>query len=483
MLAQPVAGIVLAAGKGTRMKSNLPKVLHPICGVSMVEHVCQALTNAGVDTITVVVGHGADRVKEALGSEREYTRWEGRDGAFHPVPEKMELRYALQDPPQGTGDAVRAGLQALGEWNGPVVVCCGDTPLLTAEAIRELIVQQRASGAGCVVATFDLEDPTGYGRIVREGDQIVRIVEQGDATEKQQEIRELNSGVYCFDGKVLAQLLPLIQVNAQKGEYYLTDTVHLASQVGSRAVAQKYSDPSLFNGVNDRWQLAEADKAMRARINHRHAMNGISFLDPDSTFIEPEVQIEPDTILHPSTFLAGKTRIGSACEIGPCTRIKNSEIGNSCHVYFSQVTDSHLGSGVRVGPYAQLRMNAAIGDKVKIGNFVEIKNAELADGVSASHLSYLGDATVGPKTNIGAGTITCNYDGYTKNRTEIGANAFIGSNSTLVAPLKIGEGAMTAAGSVVSKNVPPNAAAFGRARQETKEEWAAQWRRRKQSNQ
>ncbi|RYG34748.1 UDP-N-acetylglucosamine diphosphorylase/glucosamine-1-phosphate N-acetyltransferase [bacterium] len=453
----PLAGIVLAAGKGTRMKSDLPKVLHRIAGLPMVEHVCRAMKEAGVQKIVVVIGHGAEKVRDYLGED--YT-------------------YAVQDPPQGTGDAVRVALEALGAWDGPVLVSSGDTPLQTGEALKQLADRQRSTGAGCAMATVELADPTGYGRVLFEGERVVGVVEQKDATPEQRALKEVCVSVYAFDGLRLADAIPKLTPNNAQGEYYLTDVPGLVGD----SVAEKYEDPSLFVGINDRLQLSEAEAMLRTRLLRKHMIAGVTIIDPANTYVGVDVEIGPDTRLLPGTILEGKTTIGSNCEIGPNTRLTDSKVGDGAKIQYSVILDSEVGPKCKVGPYANLRMSAVLETGVKIGNFVEIKNSRLADGASVAHLSYLGDAIVGAKANVGAGTITCNYDGFKKNKTEIGANAFIGTNSTLVAPVKVGDGAFTAAGSVITKDVPNDSMAFGRARQETREGYAKVWRERKQEN-
>ena len=455
-MSQAVAGIILAAGKGTRMKSELPKVLHRVCGVSMVGLAARAMREAGVERIVIVIGHGAELVRAELGED---------------------FLYAVQDPPQGTGDAARKGYEALGDWDGPVLIASGDTPLTTGEALRQLVDRQAESDAASVIATVVLEDPTGYGRILVENGKYIGIVEEKDATPEQKKLKETCVSVYCFNGKALRQALPRLKNENAQGEFYLTDVPALTSESGGEVALVRYDDHTLFSGVNDRVQLADAEKVLRDRILHRHMTAGVTMIDPGSTYIGLDVAIGSDTILYPNTFLEGTTSIGQNCEIGPNTRIRDCVVGNGALIEMSNAKDSTIGDDCRVGPFANLRSQAVLGKGVKIGNFVEVKNSTLDEKVSAAHLSYIGDSEVGARTNVGAGTITCNYDGFSKNRTSIGASVFVGSNSTLIAPLKIGDGAMIAAGSVVNKDVPADAAAFGRARQETKESWAAQWRK------
>jgi bifunctional UDP-N-acetylglucosamine pyrophosphorylase/glucosamine-1-phosphate N-acetyltransferase len=455
---RPIAAIVLAAGKGTRMNSELPKVLHRVSGITMVGHVLRALEGIQVARTVVVIGHGAEQVREELG-----------DGYV----------YAVQDPPKGTGDAVRVGLAALGDWDGPVIVGYGDTPLLTTKVFADLVATQQSHDAAVVAATIRLYNPTGYGRIIRDGDSVLAVVEEKNASPEQRQIREVNAGTYCFDGRDLARIVPQFTNDNPQGEYLLTDSIELGRALGRAVVAAEFADASIFEGVNDRWALALAEKAMRTRINRRHALAGITIIDPDATYIGPDVVIGNDAVIHPQTYLEGATTIGAKSKIGPSTKIVDSIIGEDCRVHFSRVEDSEVHDGAKVGPFASLRNRAIVGRGVKIGNFVEVKNSTLADRVSAAHLTYIGDATVGEHTNIGAGTITCNYDGFQKHRTTIGAEVFVGSQSTLVAPVTIGDGAMVAAGSVITKDVAADAAGFGRARQENKEQWAAERRKKK----
>lgn len=454
-MANQVAGIILAAGKGTRMKSEIPKVLHEVCGVPMVELVARAMREAGVTKIVVVIGHGAEQVRARLGDAYE---------------------YAVQDPPQGTGDAARVGMTCLEDWEGPVIISSGDTPLMTGEALSALVTAQAKDNASAVVATVRLPDPFGYGRVLWDKDRFSGIIEEKDATPEQKKLDEVCVSVYAFDAARLRATLPKLQPNNAQGEYYLTDIPGIMSAEGDVVITELYDDFALFTGVNDRVQLAGASSVLRNRINERHMRNGVTMIDPTSVYIGLDVEIGNDTIVFPDSHLEGKTVIGSNCEIGPNIRIKDSQVGSGSQVHHSVVFDSKVADMVRIGPYATLRNGADIGPKVKLGNFVEIKNSRLDEKVSVAHLSYIGDATVGEYTNIGAGTITCNYDGFAKHRTQIGKGAFIGTNSTLIAPVSIGDAAIIAAGSVINKDVPSDAGAFGRSRQENKDGWATRWR-------
>jgi bifunctional UDP-N-acetylglucosamine pyrophosphorylase/glucosamine-1-phosphate N-acetyltransferase len=459
---QPVAGIILAAGKGTRMKSEMPKCAHPVCGLPMVELIVRAMREAGVERPIVVVGHGGEHIARLLGDS---------------------VDYVWQHEQHGTGHAAQLALGSLLTFNGSVLISAGDTPLVDASVFRELIAGHEESCATATIATAILDEPFGYGRIVRdENGHVVRNIEHKDANEEQRQIREVNAAIYCIDSEALRTFLPNLKNENAQSEYYLTDILEAITTGGGSVNAVIFRDQAILVGVNDRWQLAHAEKELRTRILKKHALNGVTLLDIETIVIGPDVEIGSDTVIQPSTFLLGKTKIGRGCQIGPCTRLLNTTVGDETTITMSYTESAEIGSNAWVGPFAHLRPRAKLGDKVKIGNFVEIKKADLAKGAKVSHLSYIGDARVGEEANIGAGTITCNYDGFDKHLTEIGANTFIGSNSTLVAPLKIGDGAMTAAGSVITKEVPADAAAFGRARQETKPEWAAQWRNIKQSN-
>lgn len=448
---QSVAGVILAAGKGTRMKSELPKGLHEVCGLPMVEHVGRAMRAAGISPIVVVIGHGGEAVQERLG-----------DGYL----------YAWQREQHGTGHAMQMAAPLLEGHNGPVVVAPGDTPLISADVFRALV---EGFKGGALIASSIVENPKGYGRIVRNGNAVKGIVEEKDATPEQRKIQEVNSAIYCFDGPGLLAELPKLKNDNAQGEYYLTDVV-----TALNPDALVFDDSDILVGVNDRWQLAQADKKLRTRILRKHAEDGVTILDPDTTYLGAEVEIGVDTVLEPNTMIVGKTRVGKGCRIGPFTRIEDCQIGDQVNIYVSYLKEAKLHDTVKIGPYAHIRPASELYPDVKIGNFVETKNAVLAKGVKVSHLSYVGDASIGEETNIGAGTITCNYDGFNKHRTQIGNNVFVGSNSTLIAPISLGDGSFVGAGSVVTGGeYPAEALILGRSRTEVKEQWAAQWRNKK----
>jgi bifunctional UDP-N-acetylglucosamine pyrophosphorylase/glucosamine-1-phosphate N-acetyltransferase len=456
MQSSSIAGIILAAGKGTRMKSELPKGLHRIGDIPMVEHVARAMKSVGIERPIIVIGHGGELIQEALG--------DGYD-------------YAWQREQLGTGHAAKMASPLLEGHMGPVIVAAGDTPLLQGETFKELIDAHVASRAVVTLSSSVIADPNGYGRIVRgTTGEPIKIVEDKDASPEEKRIHEINVALYCLDCPTLLRILPTLSNSNAQGEYYLTDVIDVVRQEGRTLAAKVFDDPDVIVGVNDRWQLAMAAKEMNRRILKRHAVSGVTLMDVDTISIGIDVEIGPDTVLEAGTILVGKTTIGSACRIGPYSRIENSAIGNETTVLASYVDRATVGDQVWIGPYAHLRPKATIGNRAKVGNFVELKNATLGTGAKANHLSYIGDASVGAGANLGAGTITCNYDGVHKSHTSIGAKTFVGSNSTLIAPVTIGDGAFIAAGSVITDDVPEDAGAFGRARQETKSGWAAKRR-------
>ena len=436
-----VTAVLLAAGQGTRMKSNLPKVMHPLTGKPMLWHSLQAVNHASTEKSVVVVGYGADQVKEFLG----------------------ELAICVtQEPQLGTGHATLQARSVLEGKTDYVIVSYADMPLLRGETFQQLVETQKNNTGPITMLTVIAEDPRGFGRVLRNEDGTVSaIVEEYVATSEQRSIKELNVGAYCFSADWLWEALARIPQNPQKGEYYLTDTVELAVKGGLPVQALIHSDLAETIGINTRVHLAEAEAVMRQRINRDLMLAGVTMIDPASTYIEADVTIGKDTIVWPNTYIQGESNIGEGCEIGPNAHIRNSRIGNRCRVFMSVMEGAHLEDDVDMGPFARLRKGAHLMEHVHMGNFGEVKDSTLGPGVKMGHFSYMGNATVGAHTNIGAGTITCNYDGEKKYPTEIGENAFIGSDTMLVAPLKIGARSHTGAGAVVTKDIPEDTLAVG----------------------
>lgn len=436
-----VTAVLLAAGQGTRMKSNLPKVLHTIAGKPMIWHALQAISQSTTEKPLVVVGHGAGEVTKYLG-----------DSAL----------TVLQEPQLGTGHAVMQAEASLKGKTDLVVVCYSDMPLLRGETLQKLVETQKNNKGPISMLTVVADDPHGFGRIVRKADGTVEaIVEEYVATPEQLKIKELNVGGYCFDANWLWDALHRIPKNPKKGEYYLTDTVELATKDGLPVQATLMDDVEETIGINTRVHLAEVETAMRRRINEGHMLNGVTMIDPASTYIEASVKIGKDTVIMPNTYLHGKTEIGEGNVIGPNSIIRDTKIGNFCKVLASVTEGAVLDDYVDMGPFARLRKGAHLGNHVHMGNFGEVKDSHLQEGVKMGHFSYIGNAQIGANTNIGAGTITCNYDGEKKHPTEIGEDVFIGSDTMLVAPLKIGAGARTGAGAVVTKNVADDTLVVG----------------------
>jgi bifunctional UDP-N-acetylglucosamine pyrophosphorylase/glucosamine-1-phosphate N-acetyltransferase len=463
MSEQSLAGIIMAAGKGTRMKSDLPKTLHEVCGIPMVELVGRAFKAAGVSRPVVIIGHHGDLVRDSLG---------------------CDYAYAWQREQLGTGHAALMAEEVLKDHIGPVLIAPGDAPLLDPAYLKSLIDKQISTKATCILASCILDDPTGYGRIIRDAKgHPMNIVEEKDADPETKKLREVCVSVYCFDGPELFRLLKTLNTNNAQGEYYLTDMVSAIYKAGGTIETAPTTNTDMLMGVNDRWQLAKASGILRDRTLQKHAMAGVTIVDPSNTYIGFDVEIGVDTILQPMTSIQGKTVIGSRSVIGPSSSLIDAKVGNECTVLMSQLNKAEMRDGSRCGPFANLRPGALLLEGAKIGNFVEIKNSEIGEKTSISHLTYIGDATIGQEANIGAGTITCNYDGYVKNRTEIGARAFIGSNSTLVAPVTVGDDGFIAAGSVITNDVPSGALGVARCKQETKEEWVEKWRAKKRLQQ
>lgn len=446
-----LTAVILAAGKGTRMKSACPKVLHKVGGKPMVEHVLAAAAFAGAAKPIVVVGFGAEQVRTALAGRCE---------------------FAVQAEQLGTGHAVRQAEALLQEFPGTVMVLCGDTPLLRGEVLAALYQEHQAAHAAATVLTAKMPDPAGYGRVIRDGrGQVVRIVEQKDAAPAELAVNEINTGIYCFEREVLFDCLRQVTSHNKQGEYYLTDVIGLLAGKQAKVWATVADDYQDTLGINSRLQLAQAEKVLRRRKLEELMDSGVAIMDPDSTFIDKDVTIEPDTVIYPFTWLEGQTAIGSGCEIGPSSRIANTVIGDRVTLHFVYAHDCEIGDEAVIGPYVHLRPNTVIAKGVKIGNFVEVKNSQVGEKSKIPHLSYIGDTDMGAKVNIGSGTITVNYDGKHKHRTCIEDEAFIGCNTNLVAPVTVGKGAYVGAGSTITKDVPSEALGVARARQTNIDGW------------
>lgn len=432
--------VILAAGQGTRMRSKLPKMLHPLMGRPLIQYALDAVKTATDQTPVVVVGHGAEQVREAVG-----------DAA----------RFTIQDRQLGTANAVQAAEGLLEGENGLVLVLFADMPLFRPETLRDLVAAQRENSGPFTMLTVVAEDPRGFGRIIRDPrGEVVAIVEEAQATPQQLEIHELNASVYCFDGQWLWEALRQVGLSP-KGEYYLTDVVEIAVRQGHRVRAFTLKDPAEALGINNRVHLAEAEAILRRRINQAWMEAGVTIIDPATTYIQPGVQIGQDTEIWPNTYLRGATRIGENCVIGPNTILEDMRVGDHCKVLASVLEKSVLEDHVDIGPFGHLRKGAHLAEGVHMGNFGEVKDSYLGPGTKMGHFSYIGNAQIGANVNIGAGTITCNYDGAHKNLTEIGDNVFIGSDTMLVAPVKLGPGARTGAGAVITHDVQPGEVVVG----------------------
>lgn len=436
-----IEAVVLAAGKGKRMVSALPKVLHSICGRPMLAYVLDTLAAVGVSAPIVVIGHEGGRVRAALG--------EG-------------LRYAVQEEQLGTGHAVMQALPHLEGYAGTVLVVYGDVPFLRPETIETLLAHHRSQGASATILTDLRDDPSGYGRVLRDASgNVRRIVEETDASPQEREVREINAGMYAIECGALRDSLRALQPANAQGEYYLTDAITALLDGGHTVAAVVVASSQEATGINSRADLARAEAAMRAVLLDALMAAGVTILDPQATYVHAGVRVGRDTVLHPGTVLEGRTMIGEACTIGPGARLTDAEVGNGVTIVYSTVTAGVVGEGSRIGPYSHLRPGVRLGRFVEVGNFAEIKNATIGDRTKVHHVSYIGDATVGAGVNIGAGTVTCNYDGRTKHHTVIEDDAFIGSDTMLIAPVRVGRGAVTGAGSVVRREVPQGGVAVG----------------------
>ncbi|MGD9587400.1 MAG: bifunctional UDP-N-acetylglucosamine diphosphorylase/glucosamine-1-phosphate N-acetyltransferase GlmU [Pyrinomonadaceae bacterium] len=448
---KPLNVLVLAAGLGTRMRSDLAKVLHELDGRPLVNHVCRTATALAPESIYIVIGHQAEDVKEAVLHEL--------DG--------QKVVFVTQEQQLGTGDAVNAARSFLENSDSTLVVLSGDVPMIRHETLAALVQhhhRHRDGETACTILTVRLSDPTGYGRIVRGGDgEFERIVEQKDATEEERQTNEINAGIYCFDARKLFSALSAVKNNNSQGEYYLTDVPALLKDAGEAVAIFQHGDAQEIEGVNNRAQLADLERTVRRRNVWRLMLEGgVTFIDPKNAYVSSDSVIGRDTTIYPNVFIEGKTRIGSGCVIRPGSRLVNAAVGDNVEVRDNcLITDSEIGDGCTVGPMAHLRGKAVMVEGSKVGNFVELKKTRLGKGSKASHLTYLGDATIGEGTNIGAGTITCNYDGKNKHETHIGDRVKIGSDTMLVAPVTVGDDAATGAGSVVTKNVGPGELVVG----------------------
>jgi bifunctional UDP-N-acetylglucosamine pyrophosphorylase / glucosamine-1-phosphate N-acetyltransferase len=440
------------------MRSATPKVLHRLAGLPMIDHVLRAATTLSPETMTVVVGHEAERVRAHL------QKWPG-------------VSIVLQEPQLGTGHALLTAEPALNGRRGTVVLLSGDVPLLSQASLAALHTRHAESGAAATVVTAMVDRPFGYGRILRTGGEIARVVEERDAGPAEREIKEINAGIYAFELDSLFPALRDIGSENVQREYYLPDLVSVYRRQRKIVATWTVANPAEIRGINSRSELAEVGGLMRQRKHEELMAAGVTLVDPATTYVDVDVEIGADTVVHPCVHLEGTTRIGAACEIHAGSRLVNAELGDHVTVLnHSVITDTRIGAHCSVGPFAHLRPESVLGEGARVGNFVELKKTRLGAGAKANHLAYLGDAEIGERTNIGAGTITCNYDGTRKHPTTIGRGAFVGSNSTLVAPITIGDASYVAAGSAITEDVPADALAIGRSRQENKPGWAAKRR-------
>jgi bifunctional UDP-N-acetylglucosamine pyrophosphorylase/glucosamine-1-phosphate N-acetyltransferase len=450
------SAIVLAAGFGKRMNSSTPKVLHPICGVPMLGHVLETVQELKPTQIITVVGHGKERVTKYLNSEFK------------------KVKTVVQKEQKGTGHAVQTALAQMKTSKGLVLITAGDTPLLTSDSITRLVLAAKESKAA--VLTADLPDPTGYGRIIRLASMVDRIVEQSDATAEELEITEINTGVYVFDIEILKKAITQLKANNKQGEIYLTDVVAVINNMGESVSAVMCEDYLEALGINDRSQLALAQQILQQTINEYWMSQGVSMRNPDSVVVDVNVELGQDIFLDNNTHLLGNTQIGNNSIIGPDTMLKDCVVGTNSHVLRTTAMGAKIGNNCEIGPYTYLRPGTVLKNGVKAGAYVEIKNSTIGEGSKVPHLSYVGDATIGIETNIGAATIFVNYDGVQKHKTVVGDHVKIGSDTMLVAPVKIGDGAYTAAGSVITENVPAGALGVERTKQRNIEGWVARKR-------
>lgn len=442
--------VILAAGQGKRIKSNIPKVLHKVCGKEMINHVIDNMRSAGIDDINVIIGTGAELVKKST--------------------ESRDVSYSLQEKQLGTGHAVKCSKEFLKNKDGIVAIFTGDAPLTRVETIEKLIEEHISKGNSATLLSAYIDDPTGYGRIIRDGEEVLKIVEHKDCNEEELKINEMNAGMYCFNIKELVSALEEISNNNSQGEYYLTDVIGILKDRNKKigALVTEYDDTI---GVNSRVQLAEAERILRNRINEKHLENGVTLIDPNTTYIGVDVTIEKDTIIYPNNIIEGKTIIGEGCTILQNSRIKDSIIEDGVEIQASVVLESKIGKNTTVGPFAYIRPASTIGEDVRIGDFVEVKKSSIGNNTKVSHLTYIGDAQVGSGCNFGCGTVVVNYDGKNKNKTIIGDNSFIGCNTNLVSPVEVESNTYIAAGSTITSKVEEGDLAIARAKQRNIKGW------------
>ena len=459
---QGLGVIILAAGQGKRMRSAIPKVMHLLGGRPLLSHVLGACAGLEPDRVLVVVGHGAEGIREAF-------------------PEMDEAGWVLQREQLGTGHAARCAAEALGDFAGDVLILNGDVPLLSCLSLSGMLAAHRSRANDLTLAVATLEDPSGYGRILRRPDgDITGIVEERDAADAERAVREINVGLYLASSSFLRVALAALDNRNDQGEYYLTDITAYAAETQARIGSVTIDDPREFRGVNSREELAWMEKALQKDVNRKWMERGVTLKDPESTYIDAEATIGEDTVIGPNSHLLGRTVVGARCRIDGSAYLTNARLADGVHLRFAVVMDDcDLEDGVSVGPFAHLRPGTMLERDVHIGNFVEVKNSSVGKGTKASHLSYIGDTDLGRESNIGAGTITCNYDGFTKSRTTIGDRVQVGSDTQLVAPVAVGDDAYIGAGSTITKDVPAGALALSRAPQRHKEGWVARFRGRK----
>lgn len=446
--------VILAAGFGTRMKSKHPKVIHDILGRPLVSCVIQAAQDAGVDEICVVVGHASDEVKAAI---------------------KEDVTYVMQEDQLGTGHAVMMADDFI-EDQGRTLVLFGDTPLISSDTLKALLQTTEVNANAVTVLSTVVDQPQGYGRIVRKDGDFLKSVEHKDATEEERQVTEINSGMYCFESKALKDSLSKLTNDNAQGEYYLPDVLPIIMSYGGKVEALITENSDEILGINTKVQLAEAQLILQRRINEQHMLNGVTIINPDQTYISNEAVIGQDAVIYPNTFIEGMSVIGADSIIGPNSKVVDSTVGDKTKVEQSTILQSTIGNETAIGPYAYIRPNSVIGDHIKIGDFVEVKNAVIGDGTKISHLTYVGDADVGRNVNFGCGTVVVNYDGQKKHRTTVEDGAFIGCNTNLVSPVTVHQKAYTAAGSTITKDVPKEALAIARSRQTNIEDWVKKTR-------